>query len=150
MAIILNFNPVLLKKRRKETSVSIEGRWILTDYKWVHTDRVDGSTGGGYMSFSPSDSEYHACFSQGFKCELYTPASAVFDDSDSAGGTMGKYSLNVNRNEITFKLEGQTVRFSVLCLTNDTLQLYWTNGDKKLTIEDFFIFTRDKSHKGNP
>ena len=142
MAIILNFNPIVFFGRKKEMPATVEGRWILTDYKWVHTDRVRSFTDGGYLSFSSSDSEYYLHFSKGYQCYLNAPVSAVFMDSPKQGG---KYSVNVHKNEIIIKVDKQTVKFSLLCLTNDTMQLYWTDGGKNFTIEEFFIFTRDKS-----
>ena len=141
MAIILNFNPIELFRLKKGQPVTIEGRWILTDYKWVQTDRVNGTNSGGYASFSAYDSEYYMEFRQGFECTLQLPSSAGFEDSYDV---KGNYSLNVNKNAVSIRLDGQTVRFSLLCLTNDTMQLYWTDGDKQLTMEEFFIFTRKK------
>ncbi len=140
VAIIQNFNPkMFFSRKRGEKPVTVEGRWILTDFKWVHTDRVNNITDGGYASFSMYDSEYYMKFSQGFHCLLHVPASAVFEDDTEV---MGRYSFNLNKSELSIRLDNQTARFSVLCLTQETMQLYWTDGEKELTMEEFFIFTR--------
>lgn len=139
MAIILDFNPIEFFGRKKVQPATIEGRWILTDYKWVQTDRVNNSTSGGYASFSAYDSEYYMEFRQGFECSLQLPSSAVLEDSYDK---KGHYSLNVNKNAVSIRLDKQIIKFALLCLTDDTMQLYWTDGDKQLTTEEFFIFTR--------